>query len=463
MCINYDIRCELIAKILFLNKDKRTAMGTGFLISEDTLVTAYHNIEAYSKYGNSINIFFYKYINGGINELEFTVESILCKDSILDIAVLKLKEKNEYKEYFKFVYFPIAPFGMYPAIGEDKIRISTFGYVIGRDEQKRFDGIINNIEHNNKNAILHLEGIDDDLFGLSGSPLIINGTSVYGVNLKQNDPQLGLHIESVTLTKLKKFFIENNIEFEEYDNYLFIEKEKYKEMLLEEVISIIEQKDFLIEDTKNRIVSGAKFIIKDLKSQPVSIFEKVINSINLSLDEKYELNNQYIKYAEQIAEVISHLVMLKYTYQKAGFKLTGIDAKSIQIEEEKYISYIYLFKKSTYLTSIINIFKYFNNNTENDMSGIYSILVGSSTHNLKSCADLCEYPYNGSRVKFERIIESICSVEDDPFEEKKETLDITKIKQNFERIKFHCQYCLQWDERENMKEITNHLWNVLGG
>jgi Trypsin-like serine proteases, typically periplasmic, contain C-terminal PDZ domain len=462
MCTSYDFRCELIAKILFLNKEKRNGMGSGFLISEDTLVTAYHNVEAYIECGNEINIIFNKYVNGMMNILETSIERIICKDSTLDFAVLKLQEKNECKEYFKFVNFPIAPFGMYPRVGHGKIKISTFGYINGRDEQKAFDGVINNIEHNSKNAILHLEGINDDLFGLSGSPLIISGTRVYGINLEQNDPQLGLHIESVTVTNFRKLLVDSNINISEYDDYFLIEREEYKDILLDEVISIIEEKDFSNEDTKKSIVSGAKYIIKDLKNQSVSIFEQIINSINLSFDEKYKLNDKFIKYAEQIAEVICHLVMLKYTYQQAGFELTGIDAKSIRIKEEKYISYIYLFKRSTYLTSIINVFKYFNDNAENDMSGISSILIGSSTHKLNSCDSLCKYPYNGSRVEFERIIDSICSVEDDPFEEKKGKLDITKIKQNFESIKFHCQYCLQCDEYEEMEEITGHLYNVLG-
>lgn len=459
---DYDIRSELIAKINFQDDDDRRCIGTGFLISEDILVTAYHNVESFIKSNKELSITIYKYTDKELCSKNLKIENIICENKEFDVAIIKIDKKVIRSNYFEFVDFPIAPYGIYPDTGKEKISIDIFGYVSGRTEQDSFSGNIDSIKWSNKNVILHIEGADDDLFGLSGSPLIINGFMVYGVNIEQYDPQLGKHVEAVTTSKMNKFLCDNDITVKKYDDYLLIDKDIYKNILLDEVRGIIEEKDYPNESIKMSIIHGAKHVIKEMNKKSVNSFESIISSINLSLYEGNLLSKDYKKYEYIVADIICQIVMLKYAYSEFEFRLTGINAKSIEISNNKYISYIYLFKKPEYLLSIISLFRYFNNNLQNNISGINSIVIGSSPHHRRGCKSECAAPFSGSKVDFDYIIDNICDVEEDPFGEDKKKLNITKIRQNFNDLRFHCEYCFDCGEYSSIDEVSNHLRNVLG-
>lgn len=453
MSLDYDIRSEIIAKIKFKEEDGSKGLGTGFLIDKDILVTAYHNIKSYIESNCEVNIFF----NNDMKE-KFNIKSIKFSSELFDIAILNLDKSLNKEQYFRFVNFPLTRDGIY----EERRQISTLGYIAGRVNLTTFSGKIDSINSESKNIILALDGdIKEDLGGLSGAPIIIKGFNVYGIAIKQSDPGLGKDVQAVTVSNLIRCFIDNNIRVKEFDGYLLIEKEEYKNKLLDRVIPKIENEDYFSLDVKRIMVSGAKFIVRELKEKSVNEFLTIINSISLSKNTKFELDHEYIKYEKDIAKLILQLVILKYTYRNRGLVLTGEVAKSIRINDERVISYLFSLESTSYLNNIINVFRYFNENIEKDMNGISNILIGNCYHK-NTCRSYCDNPFEGSKINFEKIISNICDIDDDPFEEKKGGINITNIKNSFDRIKFHCQNCLECSEVSNINEITTLVKNVLG-
>jgi len=179
--------------------------GTGFLISESFILTAFHVVADSSQI--TIKLFNGKEVTG----------KLISKNENFDIAIIKIKEKcND--------FLPLQ---------SRTIRYNenweTNGYpYYGQANNLRITGNVNQIQiQDRSDFVLSSDEIDNnyDYNGFSGAPVILS-EKVGGVILQQEDNKLF----AISVSKIKQYLKDNNIEVEEEINVLDIPQEFEEEI-----------------------------------------------------------------------------------------------------------------------------------------------------------------------------------------------------------------------------------------
>ncbi|WP_131726114.1 serine protease, partial [Chryseobacterium sp. Leaf201] len=176
-----------VVKIVY----KENEQGTGFFITPNIILTAYHVIIDESIEEDKIELILNDNKIGKCNVLSFDEQSDIC----LLIC-----------DYNNTISLPLTT---------SNIRINeaweSFGFPYqGETEGLRIYGTINQIVNDEKyNILLNCQEIDVNYNydGLSGSPVISNG-KVIGIILSQSDDKLG----AISINQFENFLQENNIE-----------------------------------------------------------------------------------------------------------------------------------------------------------------------------------------------------------------------------------------------------------
>lgn len=451
-----DERLNLVCKIMFKDCEDKKSEGSGFLIDKNIVITAYHNIKAYKTLGKELLI---KFINKE-SSISCRIEAVIDYDEETDIAIIRIDQDLKFNKYFKLVEFPIL--NNIGATIED-IQINVIGFRSGVQNEDVFSGVINNLNADESIIINYNRDMNAESFGLSGSPIVIKETFyVYGINIKQHDPDSGLHLKSIIThsKRVKDFLSRNSIEIESYESHKLIGKNIYKEQLLDEVMKKIKQKEILNNGIKSRIERITEELISYLKDIDCVRFEKFINSIKLNGKQQidFELNSNYKESILHISEIICHIAILELTY--IDKKITFEMIRTIQIKDGKYLSYIYPFERSSYLVNAHKLFRHILNNQECNFDGVKQVLVGN-TSTSGECSGCIENS-NGVTVDFSKIINNICEADGYDMDIEKHRINITNVKSNLESIHFHCTNCLGYDDKENISEVKQNVKNILG-
>ncbi|MEA0554873.1 trypsin-like serine protease [Lysinibacillus irui] len=204
---------KIIAKVIFKKEH-----ATGFLVSSNVIITAYHFIKPFTLNGESIEV-----------DVEFDnlkSEKICLKASIKDICkekdvvLLLLSEELDVDEFL-------------PKINYELIGVNASWSTYGYPKTRNISGIAINGTISRSNVISDQFPWDTDLSyshheletykGLSGAPIVIND-QIYGVILRKVDGT----INGVSFKQLKDFLIKNGINednfFEKNDKNIYVQR-----------------------------------------------------------------------------------------------------------------------------------------------------------------------------------------------------------------------------------------------
>jgi len=425
-------------------------IGTGFLIAPNLLITAHHVVMFYMlKPDNDLSVEFVtsRTIVRKVIDIQF--------DSKYDIAVLTIDEPLLDLVPVSFVDFELELTEL------DEVQFETCGFPALAVDMLTFKCKIDSFRPNKVASVyLRFHGIDGasaNLQGLSGAPLLRNN-EVYGIIRSHGVLELGKHATAVRTKDIVSFLRGLDIEIEvvTYDNYKMLDKKSYLENILNKLLELSSEKEYIYPQVRKSIVKDSKFIIDWLRKNDPAQFENLISSIKLPLEEEFILDISTELHAEELAEIISHLVIFKLAYPKMNLQYTK--AKPISLAPNRSISYVYSFKKRGYLVSVLCLMKYLYRNRELDFEDINTIIIGNTTADRGLCLSYCKEPYEGAKLNLDNIVLEITN----PFEDYGERTVITRISQNLQSIRFHCENCLRSDNAD-MPEITNHIIKIVGG
>ncbi|SIT07545.1 Trypsin-like peptidase domain-containing protein [Chryseobacterium ureilyticum] len=175
-----------VVQIVYKNKES----GTGFFITDNLIITAYHILLDSKIDENSIIVY--------SSNQEPQQASIFHFDEVNDICLLKVSNKN-------LVFLPLT---------EISIRINdtwnSFGFPYqGHQEGVRIFGSVNQeLKNERYDFIVNCSNIESgfDYSGLSGAPIISSGR-VIGVALQQLDDKIG----AISINKISKLLAELSI------------------------------------------------------------------------------------------------------------------------------------------------------------------------------------------------------------------------------------------------------------
>lgn len=447
-----DKRLNLIGKIEFLDEEDIESAGTGFLINKNTVITAYHNIKAYRELNKDFFITFN-------SVTKCRILNIIGYDEEIDIAIIEIDTSIELTKYFTLVEFPIIN-----NIGTmiEGIEVKIIEFRSDDENPEIFSGEINNPDRDG-NAIIGYHRGPELSDGLSGSPIVIKDTFyVYGLNTEQYDPDSELHLKSIITfsPRLRDFLSKNKIKVKKFESHKLIEKDVYKEQLLEEVMSEIKNKDILDTRIRRKIIKSTEKFIQMLNNMDSIKFEKFINSIKLQSknNKEFNLDSNYKVNVNAITEIICHISIIEIVYEEK--EITFKMLKAIKIRNQKYLSYIYPFENSSYKLNAHKLFRYMLNHPECNFDGINQVLLGNTSTNGK-CSG-CNKNSTGVKIDFSKIINNICDTDGYDMEEDEDRLDITKVKTNLESIDFHCSNCFTYDDKDHINEVKENVKNILG-
>lgn len=451
-----DERLKLVGKIRFENEENKKCEGSGFLIDKNIVITACHNIKAYKNLNKDFLITFK---NKNLN-IDCKILEVIDYDESIDIAIIKIDSSFMFERYFTMVEFPILNSCRTTIEG---IEVNIIGFRNGEEHQDIFSGIINNSNPDESIIINYNRDMNEESFGLSGSPIVMKETLyVYGLNIKQHDPDAGLHLKSIITYShgVRSFLFKNSIPVKKFESHKLIEKDIYKEQLLKDISNVIETKDILDRVIKRKIVKATEKFIGILKDMNPDKFEMFINSIKLNgkNQNKFELDSNYKESILHITEIICHISILELTYQDK--EITFEMLRAIKIRNEKYISYIYPFEINTYMVNAHKLFRYMLNNQECNFDGINQVILGNTLTNGK-CRGCSKFS-TGVKININNIIENICDTDGYDMDDDDDRLDITKVKTNLEAIDFHCSNCLTYDDKNHIDEVKVNVKNILG-
>ncbi|AZB22143.1 serine protease [Kaistella haifensis] len=213
-----------VVQIVYKNKES----GTGFFITNNIIITAYHTLLDIKIDENSIIVYDF--------EQESQQASILHVDEINDICLLKVNNKNS-------VFLPLT---------ETSIRINdawnSFGFpYLGHQEGVRLFGIVNQeVKNERYDFIVNSANVESgfDYKGLSGAPIISSGR-VIGVALQQLDDKIG----AISINKISKLLAELSISV--------FKEEKLNEIppkFAKEISQIVTNYDFV--DRLNNVIQN---------------------------------------------------------------------------------------------------------------------------------------------------------------------------------------------------------------
>jgi hypothetical protein len=171
--------------------------GTGFLISKNILLTAYHVV------------FDTTQIKIVMSDSTETNGKLISKDENFDIAIIKIETECS-------VFLPLQSRTIRY---NEKWETNAFPF-FGQANDLRLTGKVNQIQIDSRSDfILNLDEIESyfDYGGCSGAPVVLSD-KVGGVILQQEDDKL----LAITISKIKAYLIENNIEVAEEENPLDI-------------------------------------------------------------------------------------------------------------------------------------------------------------------------------------------------------------------------------------------------
>jgi hypothetical protein len=174
--------------------------GTGFLIDESLIITAYHVVPAPAP----INIILF--------DNEEVSGELISHDLNFDIAIIKIEKQCE----------EFLPIQARTIRFNENWETNGFPY-IGQANDLRIVGNVNQIQINDRSDfILNSEDIerDFDYSGFSGAPVVLSN-KVGGIILQQEDNKL----LAISIAKIKKYLLDNNIEVEDENNILDIPQE----------------------------------------------------------------------------------------------------------------------------------------------------------------------------------------------------------------------------------------------
>lgn len=174
--------------------------GTGFLIAESLIITALHVVADSSK------------ITTKLSDNKEVLGKLISKDETFDIALIEIEEKcNEF-----------LPLQSRTIRFNENWETNGFPYY-GQANDLRLFGSVNQIKiEERSDFILSSDEIetDFDYSGFSGAPVILSD-KVGGIILQQEDDKL----LAISISKIKEYLLDNNIEVEEEINVLDIPKE----------------------------------------------------------------------------------------------------------------------------------------------------------------------------------------------------------------------------------------------
>ncbi len=172
------------------------SIGTGFFISSNIIITAFHTFFEDDIESTEISI---------LQETNSISGEILSYDKDLDICLIRTNEASE--NHLKIWAVGIRvnekweTFG-FPGQSEERAS-KFFGTISHRESGERYDFVLNSEQVD----------INYDYSGLSGSPVVCNGR-VIGIILKQIENKLG----AISINQIKDYLSIDNIEFEIEEN-----------------------------------------------------------------------------------------------------------------------------------------------------------------------------------------------------------------------------------------------------
>lgn len=273
-------------------------IGTGFYISKNLILTAYHVVKDIKENQYTIDII--DGIKGNIIDQAF----ILDKNEQVDIAILKTKGNNENRE--------ILPFRAKKIQEDEEWRTYTWVEYLNKSDyilkKEMMKGNIYQVEEFRKDPYdVHLssnylkENFGDDYEGWSGSPILIDG-KIAGVIIKEEESQRNAPLKVVSIFKIKQFLKHNGIDIK-------IEEEKFTQ---EEI------------DIFNKVTIPR---INELNRQYKLYFDPI--------GQKY-IKRQEVKQCIEELELGNSIIM----HGKAGCGKSGCTQGVISYCEEKQIPYL---------------------------------------------------------------------------------------------------------------------------
>ncbi|MCG3651779.1 serine protease [Aliarcobacter butzleri] len=290
--------------------------GTGFLISNELILTAYHVVDGCDK----IKVTF-----DNKKELDVTLhESIDYKD----IAILKLDKSVEFYEYIPIVDIKIQHNTKWISRGFPSFNINS-----GENILEHIDNVVNgqNSLLNSNDIRLDFNQKLDTYQGFSGSPLIID-SSIVGI-IKDEQLERGSAkelkalsikyfkdlLEQLGINILEQNFLEKNIkdllstkrwqELKKPEDYRTL-KDKILAVCNEmsdrkindyNTIMALGREDLLYRD--EREISAIKYIIfRKCQSNLIDFCDENTGKIELSKKELKEFINLYVKKAKEIVD-----------------------------------------------------------------------------------------------------------------------------------------------------------------
>lgn len=212
------------------------AVGTGFYIDENLILTAGHVISQDRTKGKNINIIW------DTKGLDVTPASVLDYDKDLDVALLKVNRTVKVK-------LPLSISNIKE--GQEWRTYTCFHSLDGTGndfEKDMIKGEVYQVESfNNLGYDVHLSGIylkGEPFYGgyegCSGSPIIING-NIVGVIVKEEQSQRSTPLKATSFSKIKDFLKRNNITFTE------IKEERRIDISFETIFQKVVSKDIAEE------------------------------------------------------------------------------------------------------------------------------------------------------------------------------------------------------------------------
>lgn len=180
-----DVPCTVEVSV---TTNKGNALGSGFFIGDDRLVTNYHVIEGATKIVVKTN-----------DNEEYKIERILGFNASLDIAVLEIRKEHKYLKLCQNVaggeeVFALgSPFGLTGTMS--KGMVSTASRVIDGVDYIQTDASISN--------------------GNSGGPLINSYGEVVGINTMYMENGQNLNF-AINIKELQKIYLNHPISIEDY-------------------------------------------------------------------------------------------------------------------------------------------------------------------------------------------------------------------------------------------------------
>jgi hypothetical protein len=224
---NYQV-IESVVKILYKN-----SQGTGFYITSNIIVSAYHTFFDIEIDEKEIKIF-----KGGL-EISGV---ILITDPDLDLCLIEVSEICK------------APLKLYSTNIEINESWETFGFPFqGEQNTVKFYGTISHEIQNEKyNLVLNSKEVDlnIDYSGLSGAPVVVNG-NVIGLILKQLDDKLG----AISINQIEDFLSSNGIPFEKEKEYRDLPNQ-----FIEDIKTSV-QNDSVLNKLEKSILKDGKWVL----------------------------------------------------------------------------------------------------------------------------------------------------------------------------------------------------------